>query len=46
MTPMALPVFGGMFVAIITIFVVPTCYCGIKQLKWRLNLPDTDFERE
>jgi hypothetical protein len=22
---------------------VPTCYCGLKQLKWRLGLPDADF---
>lgn len=43
MTPMALPVFGGMFVALVTILVVPTCYCAIKQAKWKLNLPDTDF---
>jgi Cu(I)/Ag(I) efflux system membrane protein CusA/SilA len=43
MTPMALPVFGGMFVALVTILVVPTCYCAIKQAKWTLNLPDTDF---
>jgi Cu(I)/Ag(I) efflux system membrane protein CusA/SilA len=45
MTPMALPVFGGMVVAMITILVVPTCYCTIKQAKWRLGLPDQDFER-
>lgn len=43
MTPMALPVFGGMLVALITIVVVPTCYCAIKQAKWKLNLPDADF---
>jgi Cu(I)/Ag(I) efflux system membrane protein CusA/SilA len=46
MTPMALPVFGGMFVALVTLFVVPSCYCGLKQLKWRLGLPDADFARE
>jgi len=46
MTPMALPVFGGMFVALVTLFVVPTCYCGLKQVKWRLGLPDADFARE
>ena len=46
MTPMALPVFGGMFVALVTLFVVPACYCGLKQLKWRLGLPDADFARE
>jgi copper/silver efflux system protein len=45
MMPMALPVFGGMFVALVTILVVPTCYCGIKQAKWKLGLPDRDFER-
>lgn len=45
MTPMALPVFGGMLVALISIFVVPTCYCALKQAKWKLGLPDSDFER-
>ena len=43
MAPMALPLFGGMAVALVTLFVVPTCFCGIKQLKWRLALPDQDF---
>ncbi len=43
MVPMAVPVFGGMTVALIAIFVVPACYCGIKQVKWRLGLSDTDF---
>ncbi|GAG16462.1 unnamed protein product, partial [marine sediment metagenome] len=43
MVPMAIPVFGGMAVALIVIFVVPACYCGIKQMKWRLGLSDTDF---
>lgn len=45
MTPMALPVFGGMLVALISIFVVPTCYCAIKQAKWKLGLADSDFDR-
>jgi len=45
MVPMALPLFGGMAVEVITLFVVPTCFCGIKQLKWRLGLPDQDFIR-
>lgn len=43
MTPMALPVFGGMVVALVTILVVPTCYCAIKQAKWKLGIPDRDF---
>lgn len=45
MVPMAIPVFGGMMLELITLFVVPTCYCGLKQLKWRWHLPDADFER-
>jgi len=45
MVPMAIPVFGGMALALITLFVVPTCYCGLKQLKWRWGLPDADFAR-
>jgi Cu(I)/Ag(I) efflux system membrane protein CusA/SilA len=43
MTPMAIPVFGGMALVLISLFVVPTCYCGLKQIKWRLRLPDPDF---
>lgn len=43
MVPMAIPVFGGMLVELITLFVVPVCYCGLKQMKWRLGLPDQDF---
>jgi len=43
MVPMAIPVFGGMVLAFVSIFVVPTCYCGIKQLEWRLGWSDRDF---
>ncbi|UCF34927.1 MAG: efflux RND transporter permease subunit [Phycisphaerales bacterium] len=46
MTPMALPVFGGMFVVLVSLFVVPTCFCAIKQFKWHLGLPDQDFHRD
>ncbi|MGD2107841.1 MAG: efflux RND transporter permease subunit [Phycisphaerae bacterium] len=45
MVPMAIPVFGGMAFAVLTIFVVPACYCGLKESKWRLGLPDRDFAR-
>ncbi len=45
MAPMALPVFGGMAVGLISLFVVPTCYCALKQWKWRLGLRDQDFDR-
>ncbi len=37
---MALPVFGGMAVELITLFVVPVVYCGFKELKLNLGLPD------
>jgi Cu(I)/Ag(I) efflux system membrane protein CusA/SilA len=33
MVPMAIPTFGGMLLAIITIFVVPVLYCGLEELK-------------
>jgi Cu(I)/Ag(I) efflux system membrane protein CusA/SilA len=33
MVPMALPTFGGMSLAVITIFVVPTLYCALAELK-------------
>lgn len=35
MVPMAIPSVGGMAVVLITVFVVPTLYCGIEELKWR-----------
>ena len=43
MVPMAIPVFGGMLLTLVVLFVVPASYCGLKQLKWRLGLPDGDF---
>jgi len=45
MVPMAIPVFGGMLVALVSLFVVPACYCGLKQLRWKLGWPDQDFVR-
>jgi Cu(I)/Ag(I) efflux system membrane protein CusA/SilA len=38
MVPMAIPTFGGMLLAIITIFVVPVLYCGIEELKSKLTV--------
>lgn len=35
MVPMAIPSFGGMCVVMITVFVVPTLYCAIEELKLR-----------
>jgi len=34
MVPMAIPSVGGMTVVLITVFVVPTLYCAIEELKW------------
>lgn len=33
--PMALPSFGGMTIDIITIFVVPTIYCMVKEIEFK-----------
>ncbi len=33
MVPMAIPSFGGMTVALITVFIVPTLYCWKEELR-------------
>ncbi|QXD23889.1 efflux RND transporter permease subunit [Opitutia bacterium ISCC 51] len=38
MVPMAIPTFGGMLLALITIFVVPVLYSMIEELKLKLRL--------
>ena len=35
MVPMAIPSFGGMFLALITLFIVPVSYCGIKEFQFK-----------
>ncbi len=37
MVPMALPSFGGMCIDIITIFVVPTIYCMMKETQFKMK---------
>jgi len=37
MVPMALPSFGGMCIDIITIFVVPTIYCLVKETEFKMK---------
>ena len=37
MVPMAIPSFGGMLLAILSIFVVPVLYCGLAELHLRIN---------
>jgi Cu(I)/Ag(I) efflux system membrane protein CusA/SilA len=41
---MALPVFGGMCLGLLSLFVVPVLYCGYKELKMRAGLYDPDWE--
>jgi copper/silver efflux system protein len=34
MIPMAIPTFGGMLVALLTLFVVPLLYCSVEEWKY------------
>jgi len=40
MVPMAIPSFGGMAVVLITIYVVPVLYCGVKEITYNLRRDD------
>ncbi|WP_269541645.1 efflux RND transporter permease subunit [Cerasicoccus fimbriatus] len=42
MVPMAIPSFGGMLLAILTIFVVPVLYCGLAEIKHNFNYSKRD----
>lgn len=35
MVPMAIPAFGGMLVALLTLFIVPVLYCWVEELRFR-----------
>jgi Cu(I)/Ag(I) efflux system membrane protein CusA/SilA len=35
--PMAIPVVGGMIVELISLFIVPTVYCWIRETKLRFT---------
>lgn len=37
MVPMAIPTFGGMLLAIVTIFVVPVLYCSLQEMNLKLT---------
>ena len=45
MVPMAIPSIGGMTVALITIFVVPTLYCLVEELKLRRAARETNVQQ-
>ena len=42
---MALPVFAGMFIELISLFVVPVLYCGYMETKMNLGLRDRRWRR-
>ncbi len=44
--PMALPSFGGMTIDIITIFVVPTIYCFVKEIEFKRRLESSSSGKE
>ena len=46
MVPMAIPSFGGMLIAILTMFVVPVLYCLVKEIKIRAGIRDRLFEAQ
>jgi Cu(I)/Ag(I) efflux system membrane protein CusA/SilA len=37
---MALPVFFGMFVELVSLFIVPVFYCGYMEFKLRMGMED------
>lgn len=43
---MAIPVFGGMVVELVTLFVVPVVYCGFLELKMNAGIGDNRFSEE
>ena len=44
MVPMAIPSFGGMLIAILTMFVVPVLYCMLKEFKLKHHIRDELFK--
>jgi len=43
MVPMAIPSFGGMLIAVMTMLVVPVLYCAVQEWKLRLGIKDPRF---
>ncbi len=43
---MALPVFFGMFIELVSLFVVPVLYCGYMEFKLRMELEDSHWTAE
>jgi len=45
MVPMAIPVFGGMLVALITLFVVPVLYAAVAELQLKFSTKNTHVSK-
>jgi Cu(I)/Ag(I) efflux system membrane protein CusA/SilA len=43
MVPMAIPSFGGMIIAIMTMFIVPVLYCSVQEWKIKHHIKDAKF---
>lgn len=46
MVPMAIPTFGGMMLAILTIFVVPVLYCSLAEVALKLKWKTTPAHKQ
>jgi Cu(I)/Ag(I) efflux system membrane protein CusA/SilA len=44
MVPMAIPSFGGMTIAIITMLIVPVLYCAVKEFKLKVGIKNQPLE--
>lgn len=45
MVPMAIPSFGGMVIAIMTMLVVPVLFCAVQEWKLKLGIRDERFQQ-
>jgi len=45
MIPMAIPIFGGMCLSLITLFVVPVLFCWREEFLWKKNIKNELYEK-
>jgi Cu/Ag efflux pump CusA len=43
MIPIALPAVGGLSIELLSLFVLPVCYCSYKEVLWKLGLRKGHF---
>lgn len=46
MIPIALPAVGGLSIELLSLFVLPVCYCWYKEILWRLGKREGHFVTE